>query len=87
MARSSKEKTPTLDELLSELGEIVTRLEDPEQPLEQSLTDFEQGVGMIREAQKLIDHAEQRVRILTESPDGEPVATPFSEPDADDVDD
>jgi exodeoxyribonuclease VII small subunit len=61
---------------LQELEVLVRRLEDNNTPLEQSLKDFESGVQLIRQAQKALQEAEQKVQILLDS-NGEPMATPL----------
>lgn len=63
---------------LEELESLAGRLEDNDTPLEQSLKDFESGVKLIRQAQKSLLEAEQKVKLLLEK-DGEPVATDFEE--------
>lgn len=59
---------------LEELEALVDRLERGDLTLEESLGAFERGVALTRACQRALDQAEQRVRILTEGPDGaEPV--------------
>ncbi|WP_253306725.1 exodeoxyribonuclease VII small subunit [unidentified bacterial endosymbiont] len=66
---------------LTELEQIVTRLESGELPLETALTEFERGVQLAKEGQQRLKQAEQRVEILL-SDDSQASLTPFS-PDAD----
>lgn len=63
---------------LQSLETLVTQLEDPNTPLEQSLEDFEKGIKLIREAQQALQAAELRVQTLLEQ-DGKPVTEPFEE--------
>ena len=64
---------------LSELEQIVTRLESGDLPLEDALNEFERGVQLARGQVKL-QQAEQRVQILlSDSEDAK--TTPFT-PDA-----
>ena len=63
---------------LQDLEALVTQLEDPNTPLEQSLEDFEKGIKLIREAQQALQAAELRVQTLLEQ-DGKPVSEPFEE--------
>lgn len=51
---------------LREIQEIVKKLESAPLPLEEALEEFEKGVGLIRNCQKFLEQAEQRVNILTE---------------------
>ncbi|GAB3323578.1 hypothetical protein GCM10027428_31520 [Haliea atlantica] len=73
-----KPPTPTFATTLTELETLVTQLEDPNTPLEQSLEDFEKGIKLIREAQQALQAAELRVQTLLEQ-DGKPVPEPFEE--------
>jgi exodeoxyribonuclease VII small subunit len=52
---------------LRELEDIVSRLEQGELPLEQSLQLFERGVELTRLCRKSLDGAELKVRNLLES--------------------
>ena len=73
-----KTATPTFATTLADLETLITQLEDPNTPLEQSLEDFEKGIKLIREAQQALQAAELRVQTLLEQ-DGQPVAEPFEE--------
>jgi exodeoxyribonuclease VII small subunit len=71
-------KTIDFATTLAELEAIVAKLEDEGTSLEQSLADFEKGVGLIREAQQSLSGAEQKVAKLLEA-QGEPVLEPFQD--------
>lgn len=77
-----KPATPTFATTLADLEALVTQLEDPNTPLEQSLEDFEKGIKLIREAQQALQTAELRVQTLLEQ-DGKPVAEAFEESEDD----
>lgn len=79
MAKSSLKK---FSDTMSNLETLVTQLEDPNTPLEQSLEDFEKGIKLIREAQQALQAAELRVQTLLEQ-DGKPVTEPFEEDEDD----
>ncbi|KGE02828.1 exodeoxyribonuclease VII small subunit [Pseudohaliea rubra] len=72
----------TLEATIAEIEGILGRMEGEEQPLEQSLKDFEAGITLTRRAQALLQEAEQQVQKLTENADGEPAATALDD-DAD----
>lgn len=74
MAR--KKAAPDFEHSLAELQTLVERLESGELSLEDSLTAFEQGIGLTRECQAALAQAEQKVQILLER-DGELQPTPF----------
>ncbi len=65
---------------LEELERLVAKLEQGEQPLEQSLLDFERGVTLFRRCEQALQHAELRVQQLLDPADPAS-ARPF-EPDA-----
>jgi exodeoxyribonuclease VII small subunit len=69
---------------LQELETLAGRLENNNTPLEQSLKDFESGVQLIRQAQKALQEAEQKVQMLLEK-DGEPLDMPFADEEEVDV--
>ena len=72
-------KSPTdFATTLTELEVLAKRLEDSNPPLEQSLKDFESGVQLIRQAQKALQEAEQKVQMLLEK-DGQPVEMPLAD--------
>ena len=74
MARKKAE--PDIEHSLAELQTLVERLESGELSLEDSLTAFEQGIGLTRECQAALAQAEQKVQILLER-DGELQPAPF----------
>ncbi|MYL23515.1 exodeoxyribonuclease VII small subunit [Halomonas alkaliantarctica] len=68
---------------VEQLEALVERLESGALSLEESLTAFEQGVALTREAQKRLDNAELKVRALSEDSDGRLAVSPFNAPDQD----
>jgi exodeoxyribonuclease VII small subunit len=58
------ETSPSFEQAVQRLGEIVERLEGGDLPLEESLAMFEQGIRLSREAQSRLDAAEKRVEQL-----------------------
>ena len=66
---------------MKRLEEIVALLEKGEAPLEESLSLFEEGTGLVRACSKLLDQAEQKVVRLSKGPDGAPVEQEFSAED------
>lgn len=51
---------------LAELEELIARMEQGEQTLEQSLQDFEHGIRLTRACQTALREATQKVQILTQ---------------------
>ena len=54
----------TLEQRLRRLEEILARMESDEVALEEALRLFEEGVGHVREAEKVLSEAELRVEEL-----------------------
>jgi exodeoxyribonuclease VII small subunit len=62
-----KKKTTTLfEDSLAELELLVSRLEQGDITLEESLKSFERGVQLTRTCQTALQNAEQKVQILLE---------------------
>ena len=62
MAKSSKPaSSPSITQQMTELSELVERLEDPEIELEVALVLYEKGVKLSGSIQKILESAEQRV--------------------------
>ncbi|NLG84425.1 MAG: exodeoxyribonuclease VII small subunit [Firmicutes bacterium] len=55
----------SFEEALARLEEIVTRLETGDLTLEESMTLFEEGVGLARLCQEILAAAEGRLEMLT----------------------
>ena len=77
----TKKKTaePDFEKSLEELEALVARLEEGDLPLEETLKQFERGIGLTRQCQKALAEAEQKVEVLVEK-SGRLEAEPF-EPD------
>ncbi|WP_296132133.1 exodeoxyribonuclease VII small subunit [Pseudomonas sp. Ga0074129] len=71
-----KKATLDFEQSLTDLQNLVERLENGELSLEDSLTAFEQGVRLTRDCQAALAQAEQKVQILMER-DGELEEAPF----------
>lgn len=55
----------TFEQALQELQQVVNHLEEGAVGLEDSMRLFEHGTAMLRHCYKLLEHAEQRIEILT----------------------
>ncbi|NNM50929.1 MAG: exodeoxyribonuclease VII small subunit [Pseudomonadales bacterium] len=60
----------TFEASMTELETIVRMLENGEASLEHALSAFERGIALTRSCQQQLDQAEQRVRVLLETPEG-----------------
>lgn len=57
----------TFEEAMAELDELVSRMEDGELSLDDSLKAFERGVMLTRKCQEALSQAELRVKTLTDA--------------------
>ena len=69
-------KKVSFEEALARLGEIVTRLEKGDVPLEESMKLYEEGMRLGNTCKGILKEAEQRMKRLTEqiandAPEGE----------------
>ena len=60
------------DETLRQLDDTMRRMEEGDLPLVEALALFERGVGLVREGEKFLNEAEQKITLLTQ--DGEETA-------------
>lgn len=65
---------PTLEERLARLEEILARMETGDVALEEALQLFEEGVGHVRAAEKVVSETELRVEELLASGETRDVA-------------
>lgn len=61
---NKKPKQATLEASLTEISALIEKMEQGGLTLEESLNHFEQGVKLIKNAQKILQDAEQKVQIL-----------------------
>jgi len=60
-----KKESFNFEKQLERLNYLVSKMEQGNLPLENSLKYFEEGVSIIRQCQKVLINAEQKVRLLT----------------------
>lgn len=77
----TRNKTFNFENTLANLTSLANDLESGEQSLEESLKNFEEGIGLTRQAQKAIEAAEQKVQLLLQEGDdaSNPVARHITE--------
>lgn len=72
MKSENKEKNEmTFEAALARLEVIVKSLESGSAPLDESLSLFEEGVSLVKFCNGCLDSAEQKVKLLVLSKDGE----------------
>ena len=71
MSDNNPEPKLSVEETLSQLQNLIEKMEGDDMPLEDSLAAFERGIELTRQAQKALTEAEQKVKVLLER-DGAP---------------
>ena len=61
-----KNKKPTFEESLSRLEAIVKKLDNPQTPLDESIELFEEGVGLVKSCNGMLDEVERRIKIISD---------------------
>jgi exodeoxyribonuclease VII small subunit len=56
----------TFERSLDELEQLVQKMEQGEQSLDESLAAYERGVALYRQCQSALEQAELRVKLLTD---------------------
>ncbi len=72
------EEKKTFESAIARLEVIVRALESGSAPLDESLSLFEEGVGLVKFCNEKLDGAEQKVKMLTLTPDGGAVEGSFA---------
>lgn len=81
MARSKPEKSNFhFETALTELDQLVEKMEQGDLTLEESLQGFERGVTLARACQEALKTAEQKVQLLTQN-NGKATLAPFNDND------
>ena len=75
---SDKKQASDFEGSLKRLEALVTEMEKGDLPIEEALKAFEEGIGLTRECQKILQDAEQKVVLLTEKA-GQVTEQPFVE--------
>lgn len=65
----TKKDTPNFETSLKKLEQIVSKLEDGDISLEESVKSFEEGISLVKECQKQLSTAELKVKKLLDSGD------------------
>lgn len=66
-AGKEKIEALTFEEAIRKLEQLVEKMEKEELPLEQSLQCFQEGTEIARHCQKLLNEAENKVKIILQS--------------------
>jgi len=61
---------------------IVSEMEEGSLPLEELITRYEEGIGLVKFCQEKLDAAEQRIQVIARDARGNVETTPFEDQDA-----
>lgn len=75
----SKYENLKFEEALRTLEEIVSKLENQTAQLDESLELYEAGIFLVKKCSKMLDEAEQKVKILSRDENGEVVLKDFAQ--------
>ena len=67
--KKSTKVIPNFESALKQLESIVEKMENQELSLEQSLSQFEEGIGLANQCQKALAEAKQKVEKLMNPPE------------------
>ncbi len=81
---SDKKSAFNYEKSLTELEQLVAKMEKGDLPLEDSLAYFEQGVDLVKTCQHALSQADQKVKQLIEK-QGEVELIDFNPTDSDDA--
>lgn len=71
------QKNQTFEASMARLEQIVRAMEQGDVALEESLKLFQEGTELVRSCQKLLEEAQQQVKLIMTAPDGSPVEEDF----------
>lgn len=75
---TSENAEVTLESAMTELSQIVSRLESGQESLDESLAQFERGMTLLRICHRKLDSAAQRIELVTQlSPNGDVMTEEF----------
>ena len=63
-------KKPSFEEALKQLEEITARIERGEIGLEESITQYEKGMSLVKQCRDILTKAEHKIQELQEKSDG-----------------
>ncbi len=73
------EQNQTFEQSMARLEQIVRSMERGDVALEESLKLFQEGTGLVRRCQKLLEDAQLQVKKIMTAPDGSPVEEEFQD--------
>jgi exodeoxyribonuclease VII small subunit len=80
MMPSPSGKQPTFEEALSQLEAIASAIEEGKIGLQDSITEYEKGMKLIRHCRSILAEAEARIQQLQVAEDGRVSTKPLESP-------
>ena len=74
---ASPESEQTFESALARLEAIVKQMDSPTLPLDQLITDYEDGVRLVKVCQAKLKDAEQKIEIITRRAQADPELAAF----------
>ena len=74
-----EEKTVSFEDAMKRLDVIAEELAKDGVKIEDALTLYEEGVGLVRECNKILENTERKIKMLQVSASGEITETDFEE--------
>lgn len=65
-----EDKALSFEEAVGQLEQIVAAIEAGQIGLEESLAKYEQGMEFVKHCRGILDRAEKRIEVLTQTPQG-----------------
>ena len=66
----SKETPLTFEQSLAKLEGLVTRVEEGQVPLEESIDCYAEGITLLKQCRQILDQAEEKIQLLSQSQAG-----------------
>ena len=68
-------ESQSFETMMTRLEDLVTRLEEGNLPLEDSIRSFEEGMALVRQCTAVLQRAEERIQKLTRDAAGAPAVS------------
>ncbi len=65
--KSEKKNNVSFEQAMKRLDEITNMLENGSATLDESLSLFEEGIGLVKHCNSVLNEAQAKIKILTES--------------------
>lgn len=75
-------KEPTFEESLKRLEAIAREIEEGKIGLEESIAKYEEGMKLVKQCREILTDAEQKIRKLQPTAEGDLASERFETPDA-----